>query len=239
MKLSVVVPAFNEEKLIGACLDCVRAAFAALPGQAYEVIVCDNNSSDGTAAIAAARGAKVVFEPLNMIAMARNTGAAAASGDWLLFVDADSVLSAATLSAAVDLMRGGACIGGGAVIGFLPAPGWGHALTAFWNLLSRAFRLAAGSFLFCRREDFCALGGFSPVLYAAEEIALSRALRRRGLAKGLGFEIITSAPHLSSGRKFRLYGAGPLLLEGLKFALRPFSSVKNPSRLGVFYDGRR
>ena len=239
MKVSVVIPAFNEEKLIGACLDSVRAAFDAA-GAEHEVIVCDNNSSDATGALAAARGARVVFEPLNQIGRARNSGAAAAGGDWLLFLDADSALSQATLGEALALMRSGRVAGGGALIAFDPAPpAWGRALTGLVNLLCRWFRLAPGSFLFCRREAFAAVGGFSPLLYAAEELALSRALRRWGLARGLGFAIITKAPHISSGRKFRLYTFTELMVQAFKFLLRPFSSLKKPSRLGVFYEGRR
>lgn len=241
MEVSVVVPAYNEETLLGACLSSVRAAFAALGETGYEIVVSDNNSTDRTAAVAAAAGARVVFEPLRLIGMARNAGAARACGEWLLFVDADSELSPDTLAEALALMRSGRCVGGGALIGFdAPAPpAWGRVLTAFWNLLSRSLRLAAGSFLFCRREAFLAAGGFSPQFYAGEELLLSRSLRRWGLAKGLSFEIITTSPHVSSGRKFRLYGTVELLGMALGFALRPLRAVKDPGRLGIFYDGRR
>lgn len=241
MKISVVVPAYNEEALLGSCLASVKTAFAAFQDAPYELVVCDNNSTDGTAAAAAAAGARVVFEPLRMIGMARNAGAARAEGEWLLFVDADSELSAGTLGEALALMRGGRCVGGGALIGFhAPSPPpWGRALTALWNLISRSLRLAAGSFLFCRRDAFLAAGGFSPQLYAGEELLLSRRLRRLGLAKGLSFEIITSAPHVSSGRKFRLYGFAELMGMALGFTLRPLRAVKDPGRLGIFYDGRR
>ncbi|MFA6317176.1 MAG: glycosyltransferase, partial [Elusimicrobiota bacterium] len=94
MKLSIVIPAFNEEKLLASCLRSVQAALATglRPGWASEVVVCDNNSTDKTPEIARAEGAQVVFEPHNQISRARNTGAKAASGDWLLFIDADSIL---------------------------------------------------------------------------------------------------------------------------------------------------
>ncbi len=71
MKLSIVVPAFNEEKLLGETLGCIRAAAGALDCD-IELIVCDNNSTDGTAEIARNAGAAVVFEPINQIARARN-----------------------------------------------------------------------------------------------------------------------------------------------------------------------
>ncbi|MDO8805137.1 MAG: glycosyltransferase [Elusimicrobiota bacterium] len=241
MKVSVVIPAFNEEKLLGACIDSARAAFEAQPGgPERELIVCDNNSTDGTSALAAARGIKTVFEPLNRIAGARNRGAAAASGDWLLFIDADSRLSAATLAETLRLMAAGTCCGGGALVAFdPPPPAWGAALTWLWNFISVAFKLAAGSYLFCRRDAFIAVGGFSPWLYAAEEIELSGALKRWGAAKGLDFKIITSARHISSARKFRMYGAGEFLTELFSFLRGPFSAVRDPARLKIFYGGRR
>ena len=91
-KLSVIVPAYNEERLLGESLRHIRAAMTVFPERGWEteLIVCDNNSTDRTAEIAHEAGAQVVFEPVNQIARARNTGAAAATGDWLVFVDADS-----------------------------------------------------------------------------------------------------------------------------------------------------
>src|SRR5678815_1294200 len=92
MKISIIIPAFNEERLIAHTLASVQHGTAEFVRRGWEteVIVCDNNSTDRTAEIARAAGAKVVFEPVNQIARARNSGAAAAGGDWLIFVDADS-----------------------------------------------------------------------------------------------------------------------------------------------------
>src|SRR5437867_3626205 len=115
MRLSVIVPAYNEEKLIGRCLGCIAEAVAAnaAPDWTSEIIVVDNNSTDGTGALARAAGATVVFEPINQISRARNAGAAVATGDWLLFVDADSYLHAATLADLLCCIRRGCCAGGG------------------------------------------------------------------------------------------------------------------------------
>ena len=85
MKLSIIIPAFNEERLLGQSLASIalaRQAFAR-HGWESELIVCDNNSKDRTGEIAAQAGARVVFEPVNQIARARNSGAAAATG-WLI-----------------------------------------------------------------------------------------------------------------------------------------------------------
>src|SRR2546425_7340248 len=118
MKISVIVPAFNEAKLIAATLRSIRpatAAFAAL-GWESELIVCDNNSTDGTADLARAEGATVVFEPVNQIARARNRGAAAATGQWLLFVDADSRASPELFAAVAGQIPNGRRGGGGPAV---------------------------------------------------------------------------------------------------------------------------
>ncbi len=96
MKISIIIPAFNEERLLGGTLAQVKSAMDVFTRRRWEseLIVCDNNSTDHTAEIARAAGATVVFEPENQIARARNSGAAAAAGDWLIFVDADSQPSA-------------------------------------------------------------------------------------------------------------------------------------------------
>jgi len=239
--ISIVTPAYNEEKLIGACLESVRSAFAGLgEEQPYEHIVCDNASTDGTAAAARAAGVKVVFEPLRQIAAARNTGAAAAAGELILFVDADSRLSAATLRAVLALMAGGETVGGGSIIRFDPAPPWwGAPVVTAWNLISRVFKLAAGSFIFCRADAFHGVGGFDRRLYAGEELALSTDLKRWGRARGLGFRILTSAPHVSSSRKFEIYGFLDLVGFVLKFLAGPLKTMKDPGRLPVFYNCRR
>ena len=86
MHLSIVIPAFNEERLIERCLQSISASLAEnfTPSFTSEIIVVDNNSTDNTANLARQAGAQVVFEPINQIGRARNAGAAKATGDWLL-----------------------------------------------------------------------------------------------------------------------------------------------------------
>src|SRR5216684_5657889 len=103
-RLSVVVPAFNEEALLAATLRSIQATLDAVTSRGWssEVIVCDNHSTDRTAVLARAAGATVCYEPVNQIARARNTGAAYAHGEWILFVDADSRPSPALMMQVVD-----------------------------------------------------------------------------------------------------------------------------------------
>lgn len=86
MHLSIIIPAFNEERLITRCLQSIATSLTAnlTLGFTTEIIVVDNNSTDNTANLAKATAAHVVFEPINQIGRARNAGAAAATGDWLL-----------------------------------------------------------------------------------------------------------------------------------------------------------
>ncbi len=86
MRISVIVPAFNEEQQIAGCLEALKAQ-TVVPD---EIIVVDNNSSDKTAEIAKAHGATVVFEARPGITPARNAGFNKASGDILARCDADT-----------------------------------------------------------------------------------------------------------------------------------------------------
>ena len=118
VKISIVVPAFNEERLLGGSLAQIKSAAGAFTqrGWDFELIVCDNNSTDRTAEIARAAGATVVFEPVNQIARARNSGAAAATGDWLVFVDADSHPSAGLFADVAEQIQSGKCLAGGSTV---------------------------------------------------------------------------------------------------------------------------
>jgi glycosyltransferase involved in cell wall biosynthesis len=208
-------------------------------GWSSELIVCDNNSTDRTAAIAAEEGTRVVFEPINQISRARNAGATHATGDWLVFVDADSHPSRELFADMAQAVRGGRCIAGGSTVrvdvpGFVPALAVGG-----WNAVSRLMRWMAGSFIFCEASAFRELGGFSLEWYAAEEIDLSRRLKRLARRTGRTIVILHRHPLVTSGRKARLYTPR----EGLTFAIRTIvqrgRTLKSAAECYQWYDGRR
>ena len=150
MRISIIVPAFNEELLLAASLGAIQEASAAFSecGWTVEVIVCDNNSTDQTAEIARRTGARVVFEAVNQIGRARNAGAAVATGDWLVFVDADSHPSRELFAEAAEKILAGDTLAGGVTIRMdEPKLAAGIAAGA-WNWLSRTRKLLAGSFIF-------------------------------------------------------------------------------------------
>jgi glycosyltransferase involved in cell wall biosynthesis len=241
MKVSVVVPAFNEERLLGGALGAIRQAMRVFDeaGWACELIVCDNNSSDRTAEIARAAGAAVVFEPLNQIARARNAGAARASGDWLVFIDADSYPSRELFSELVPVIGEGRCLAGGVTVAFETSDPIVRLWLALWNAMSRMTKWAAGSFIFCEAAAFRELGGFSEALYAGEEIDFSRRLKRLARRTGRSVVILHRHPLRTSDRKARLYKKREHIAFLLKTLLRGGRTLRDRDACYVWYDGRR
>ena len=114
----MVIPAYDEQELLPATLESVAASMAQVGGLGGEAIVVDNNSTDLTAQIAAERGTRVVFERHRQIARARNAGAAAAAGRYLIVVDADTRISPALLARTLWALDAAGFCGGGANIVF-------------------------------------------------------------------------------------------------------------------------
>jgi glycosyltransferase involved in cell wall biosynthesis len=241
VKISIVVPAFNEEKLIERSLQSIRSAATAFSqvGWEHEIIVCDNNSSDRTGELARAQGARVIFEPVNQISRARNAGAAAANGQWLVFVDADSFPSAELFAEMVVQIQSGRCIGGGATVELDQPVRWAIGLICVWSCLSRWQRWMAGSFIFCEARAFRNLGGFSQELFVAEEIDFSKRLNELAKSRGQQVIILHRHPLKTSARKIHLYS----LREHIFFLLRSFLGLgrtfKDRAACGPWYDGRR
>jgi glycosyltransferase involved in cell wall biosynthesis len=241
MKASVIVPAYNEERLLPESLMHIRASMQAFDraGWSSELIVCDNNSSDRTAAIAREFGARVVFEPINQIARARNRGAAEASGDWLFFVDADSFPSVELMSDAVNAVRGGRCLAGGATIAVDSTRRSLRGAIAVWNAISRLNRWAAGSFVFCEAPAFRAVGGFSESMYIAEEIVLFRRLKKLARRQGRPVVILKDHPLLTSGRKAHLYTPRDVLRFYVQIVRTGGRALRTREGTFFWYDGRR
>jgi glycosyltransferase involved in cell wall biosynthesis len=235
---SIIIPAFNEAAELPATLGAIRSAMEA-QSLSGECIVVDNNSTDATTEIATHAGAdRVVFEPINQIARARNAGVEVSRGRHLIFVDADTRISAALLSEALRLLESGTCVAGGSVIEFdgnVSVGPIGRTGIAIWKQISKLTRTAAGSFLFCRRDAFEAVGGFDQKLYASEEVRLSRLLRKWGRERGLSFEIISSAPAHTSARKLQWY-SGPKMLGWIFFMMLVPIAVRSRKLCGFWYE---
>lgn len=223
MRYSIIVPAYNEERWLPATLQAIAAARQDCPGEG-EVIVVDNNSTDATAAIAAAAGARVVFEPLNQIARARNAGAAASTGRMLVFVDADTQITRGLLTEALARLEQGQACAVGASIRFDRSVGRILGLfLRFFNWAGRRYGLLAGSFIAVGRGAFEAVGGFPEEVYAGEELFLALKLRRWGRRHGrLPLQVVDSHPVTTSARKMDRYSTWGVLRAHLVFALFPW-----------------
>ena len=241
MKISVIVPAFNEERLIAQTLVQLQQAMTAFSraGWEAELIVCDNNSTDRTAELARVAGARIVFEPINQIARARNSGAAAASGDWLVFVDADSHPTIDLFQEVIEQIQGGRCVAGGCTVKLDRDYPVATQVLCLWNWASRSFCLMAGSFIFCETESFRKIGGFNLELFATEELDLSKRLKQLARKTGKTIVILHRNPLLTSARKFHLY----TMREYLWFLARTVATfggtLKRRESCNPWYDGRR
>ena len=230
--LSFVVPAFNEEQLLGRTICALNAAGQAL-GEPFEVVVADDASTDRTAEIARDYSARVVSVNHRQIAATRNAGAKAATGEMLIFVDADTVVTEGAVRAAVVTMRRGA-VGGGCATRFDGRiPLYARILLATVIPLYHLMGLAAGCFLFCTRGAFHAVGGFDETMFAAEEVAMSRTLARQGRFVVLREHVTTS------GRKLRTYSARELFGGLARLALTGPKSVRRREGLDMWYGERR
>lgn len=241
MKLSVVIPAFNEERLLPGTLTSLHQSLECLRelGWSVETIVCDNNSTDATPRIAEQYGATVVFEPINMIGRARNAGARAASGNWILFLDADSTPTPSLLRAMAAAIDSGKVFAGGTTIRLDNAPVTARFATQLWNTVSRLGGYPAGAFIFVERNLFEEVGGFSLNQFAGEELDLAKRLKRNPQAKGRRLRILTSTPLVTSARKIRLYRPREILFFLVRALFRPRTTMANREACSLWYDGRR
>ncbi len=235
VKISVLVPAYNEEELIRALLDSVKESFAELGRGDYEIIVCDNNSNDATAERARKGGARVVFESHNQIARARNAAAAVARGKWLIFIDADSRLTCELLRRTLENLDSGRICGGGVRVrmdgGRQPWPiRFGLWL---WNTASVRLKVAAGAYVYCLYEAWSESGGFDERYYAGEEIAFSRRLKRWGRLRGLRFAVITDCELPTSPRKAEQFTLFQMMAQVLLCCIP--GSLRRRERCGFWY----
>ncbi len=230
--ISFIIPAYNEEGLLGGTLRALNDVAMELR-EPSEVVVVDDASTDRTATIARELGARVVPVEKRQIAATRNAGAKEANGEMLIFVDADTIVGLAAVRAAVEAMRNGAAGGGCAIRFDGRLPLYGRILSAVVIPLYRRLKLASGCFLFCTRQAFDAAGGFDEGLFGAEEAKLSRGLGRQGRFVVLRETVTTS------GRKLRTYSAGEILGLLARLALSGPGSLRRRKGLDIWYGERR
>jgi glycosyltransferase involved in cell wall biosynthesis len=233
--ISFVVPAHNEQAHLPRTLQAIHDA-ACVVRRPYEVIVVDDASTDATAEIARRNGARVVGVNHRQIAATRNSGARAACGEQIFFVDADTTVNARAVTAAVRAMDKGAAGGG--------APTWlgrDEVVPLYIRLIvflgvvgAKLLGFTGGAFMFCTGEAFRATGGFNERLYWSEEGGFELALKREGRFVVLWQYVLTS------GRRFRTNSGLQILTLVARAAFSPRKMMTQRSSVEkVWYDSNR
>lgn len=186
--ISVVIPALNEERALPQTL-----AHLFREHGAFEVIVVDGGSSDGTIAIIRQHPAiRLVHAPRGR-ASQMNAGASVATGDWLLFLHADTLLPAGALEAIRRLARDGRHIAGGFRHRF-SGDDWRLRLISWMDNIrcARTSIIYGDQAMFVRRSDFISLGGF-PEDAVMEDVAFCELLNQRKKPVLLDLEVLTDS----------------------------------------------
>jgi len=220
MRLSIVMPVLNEAAGIEAAL----RALAPLRTRGVEIIVVDGGSSDGTEALARALADRVLSAPRGR-ASQMNAGAAAAAGDALLFLHADTRLPDDADQLILDGLR--RRVWGRFDVRF-DEGGWLRLVALTMNLRSRLTGIATGDqAMFMTRAAFENAGGFPPIALM-EDVALSARLKR------LGRPLCLSARVTTSGRRWRRHGLLRTILLMWRLRLR-YVLGADPARLARAY----
>lgn len=181
---SVIIPVHNDAPYLTRCLEALQASHP----RPKEIIVVDDASSDHSGDVARSKGIRAITLPKQMGAsIARNTGAAQAASNILVFIDADVLVQPSTIGALVKRLSDNAEIA--AVFGsYDPHPEHPNFLSQYKNLLHHyvhqhgnpeagTFWTACGAI---RTSIFNSLGGFDPRIHGIEDIDLGYRLRNRG-----------------------------------------------------------
>lgn len=206
-KLSLVIPAYNEESFLPRLLETVavaRKTYRRGP-DAVQVIVADNDSCDATATVAEDFGCEVVQVLKRRIGIVRNGGAEAALGEILAFVDADMQIHPETFNEIENSLTTGRVVAGATGVRF-ERMSLGIAVT---YALFMPFVWLTGmdtGVVFCRREDFREIGGYDERRSFAEDVQFLLDLKKLGRRRGQKLTRLRRVKSVVSTRKFDSYG---------------------------------
>ncbi|HEY0322486.1 MAG TPA: glycosyltransferase [Pyrinomonadaceae bacterium] len=181
MLISIIVPAYNEEKYISLTLGSIKQAQHLLlneKGIPAEIIVVDNDSTDSTANIALSLEAEVIKEPTHNVAKVRNVGASLAKGNILVFVDADVIVPERLLCRIHEAMSDELCLGGAVDTNYRPAKFSVKVYLRMWRLVGKIAGMAQGATQFCRKDIYASLNGYDETLYMGEDVDFYWRLKR-------------------------------------------------------------
>lgn len=201
MLISVIIPAFNEERYLPQTLARLRDAISAC-AYSVEVLVVDNESTDRTAEIARSFGVTVVPERVHNIGRVRNAGANVSRGNVLVFIDADTVVPSHFLTRVADTMASSACLGGSADVVHRPASKLLRAYLEVWRWLGTALGMTQGAAQFCRRSAFSALNGYDESQFMGEDVDFYWRLKKLNKKMGGYLKFLDDVQVVPSPRRF-------------------------------------
>ena len=170
MKLSVIIPAYNEEKCLPKTLQYIADALSILTCPS-EIIVVDNDSKDNTRQIAESFGAKVFAEGEHNISRVRNTGAQNSTGNVLIFVDADTLVPNTLFQRIAGVMKDERCFAGAVSVEYANLQSrWMKVYLLGWKFWGMVFNMKQGAAQFCRKSVFESLQGYDESIFMGEDV---------------------------------------------------------------------
>lgn len=206
---SVVIPARDEESNIGTCIEAIEASYHSYSQSGgireLEIIVVDNGSKDKTATLVEQLGYCVLFSNGTNLSVVRNEGIRATKFEWVLTIDADSILSPNAFREIESVLQMDSVVGGGVMI-WPERYSAGIVLTGLLVAIYFSFfRISMGCFYF-KRSDFESIGGFDESRVSAEDIDFALRLKKLGRRTGRLFVNLFKVSITTSCRKFDYFG---------------------------------
>ncbi len=208
--ISIIIPAHNEEKYIGKCLDSISKASKLLQNE-VEIIVVLNRCTDRTEEIAKSYNCITIDNDDKNLSKIRNTGVERARGEIIVTIDADTQMNEHMLTKVVQNLSSGKYIGGG-VTGKFERMSLGifvSTMLLIGPLLIKYGAISVGIF-WCYKEDFKSINGFNEELLMAEDADFAKRLKVWGKKKGQKYGTIQNGM-ITSSRKFDKHGDWVLL----------------------------
>lgn len=208
--ISIIIPAHNEEKYIGKCLDSISKASKLLQNE-VEIIVVLNRCTDRTEEIAKSYNCITIDNDDKNLSKIRNTGVERARGEIIVTIDADTQMDEHMLTKVVQNLSTGKYIGGG-VTGKFERMSLGifvSTMLLIGPLLFKYGAISVGIF-WCYKEDFKSINGFNEELLMAEDADFAKRLKVWGKKKGQKYGTIQNGM-ITSSRKFDKHGDWVLL----------------------------
>ncbi|MBQ8791695.1 MAG: glycosyltransferase [Ruminiclostridium sp.] len=239
---SVIIPAHNEEKYIGKCLQAVKSAAKYVGDAKTEIIVVANRCTDKTVAIAKHYGAKVVINEEKCIAAIRNAGVREAKGEIIVTIDADSLMTKYSLHEIKFLLDSGNYVGGGTNPKF-DRMSVGIAFSSAYvamNLIPIMMKnggYLSGAMFWLYKRDFDAIGGFDETLVSLEDMDFAVRLKKLGDKRGQKYGTLKRSYILTSSRKFDEFGDW-YLIKNRSLTKRIFSGKDREAADEFYYDVR-